>query len=177
MNGTEYQRLAMSTSAAHDTPDHRTVNAALGLVGEAGEVARLVGLPLDGDDTVERLLMLAQQVGQVADHIKKGRYHGHSINNRLLAQSMTAIHQSVKHLEWAIERDFLQGAPERDRLSLVRPEADRLTLEAGDVLWYVAQLSDSLGITIDEVMTSNIDKLRKRYPEGFSEVASRERAE
>ena len=44
--------------------------------------------------------------------------------------------------------------------------------EAGDLLWFLAELADVHGLTLDEIARHNIDKLRRRYPEGFSEDAS-----
>jgi NTP pyrophosphatase (non-canonical NTP hydrolase) len=46
--------------------------------------------------------------------------------------------------------------------------------ELGDVLWYVALIAESLGYSMDEIMEQNIDKLKKRYPEGFRTVKERE---
>lgn len=43
-----------------------------------------------------------------------------------------------------------------------------LIKELGDVLWYISLAADEMGVTLSEVMAKNIDKLRKRYPEGFS---------
>ena len=40
--------------------------------------------------------------------------------------------------------------------------------ELGDVMWYVAETAAALGVTMEEVAQHNVDKLRKRYPEGFS---------
>lgn len=56
-------------------------------------------------------------------------------------------------------------------------DRDELIKELGDVCWYVALLCNAIGVSLDEVMTRNIDKLRERYPEGFSESASRNRKE
>lgn len=39
--------------------------------------------------------------------------------------------------------------------------------ELGDVLWYVAILCEGIGTTMEEVMQKNIEKLKKRYPDGF----------
>ena len=39
--------------------------------------------------------------------------------------------------------------------------------EAGDVLWYLAEIADALGVTLEDIARRNIDKLRKRYPDGF----------
>ena len=42
-----------------------------------------------------------------------------------------------------------------------------LIKELGDTLWYVAQACIALEVSFDEVIQMNIDKLMKRYPEGF----------
>ena len=89
-----YQRDADRTNA---TPD--LANKALGLCGEAGEVAEL---------------------------LKKHLYHGHPLDR------------------------------------------EKLRNELGDVLWYVATLASDLGIPLSDVASANVDKLRRRYPEGFS---------
>lgn len=54
---------------------------------------------------------------------------------------------------------------------------ERMVKELGDVLWYVSLAADALGVTLGEVMQKNIDKLRKRYPEGFDAERSRNREE
>lgn len=46
-------------------------------------------------------------------------------------------------------------------------DTDKLVDELGDVLWYVAITADGIGVPLENIMQHNIDKLRKRYPEGF----------
>lgn len=46
--------------------------------------------------------------------------------------------------------------------------------EVGDVLWYVALLLNTLGISIYDVMEANIAKLRKRFPDKFCFEAAKE---
>lgn len=41
--------------------------------------------------------------------------------------------------------------------------------EIGDVLWYVAEMCEALNTTIEEVMIRNIEKLRLRYPEKYTD--------
>ena len=52
---------------------------------------------------------------------------------------------------------------------------DHMAEEAGDVLWYLAEISDALGLPLEEIARRNIDKLLKRYPDGFDPERSRNR--
>jgi len=47
--------------------------------------------------------------------------------------------------------------------------------ELGDVLWYIAALCENLGFTMEDVASTNINKLKKRYPNGFTVKDSKER--
>lgn len=47
-------------------------------------------------------------------------------------------------------------------------DINKLIKEMGDVLWYLATLSEHLGVPLELVASQNIEKLRARYPEGFS---------
>ena len=44
--------------------------------------------------------------------------------------------------------------------------------ELGDSTWYVGIAIDVLQTTFDEILTLNIEKLRKRYPEKFTEKSA-----
>lgn len=56
-------------------------------------------------------------------------------------------------------------------------DAEKVAKEAGDVLWYLAVLLEEYGLTLQEVAEKNEAKLRARYPEGFSALASVQRAD
>lgn len=43
-----------------------------------------------------------------------------------------------------------------------------LMREIGDLLWGIAELCTTKGITLGEVATMNIEKLKQRYPDGFT---------
>jgi NTP pyrophosphatase (non-canonical NTP hydrolase) len=49
---------------------------------------------------------------------------------------------------------------------------ETLADELGDVLWYVAEAASACGLELGNIAHQNIDKLRSRYPEGFSEERS-----
>ena len=43
---------------------------------------------------------------------------------------------------------------------------DHMIIELGDIMWYVMHACASLGVTLDEVVSKNVNKLIKRYPNG-----------
>lgn len=47
--------------------------------------------------------------------------------------------------------------------------------EVGDSMWYAGLVIDVLKTTFDEVLTVNIDKLKARYPEKFTEFHAENR--
>jgi NTP pyrophosphatase (non-canonical NTP hydrolase) len=47
--------------------------------------------------------------------------------------------------------------------------------ECGDLLWYISIALSSCGFTMEQCMTENIAKLKKRYPEKFTEQLAKER--
>lgn len=49
--------------------------------------------------------------------------------------------------------------------------------ELGDVLWMIAELCHAYDLTLDDVMKANIEKLKKRYPNGFDPERSLHRDE
>lgn len=104
----EYQQLAARTLGGNRTHEQQLANAALGLTGEAGEVAEV---------------------------IKKHLFHATPLDK------------------------------------------DALMKELGDCLWYIAAFGTVLGFSLDDIAQRNIDKLRKRYPEGFDTERSRNRTE
>ena len=46
-------------------------------------------------------------------------------------------------------------------------DKEHLIKELGDVAWYLAEAATALGVPLEEVLQGNIDKLEKRYPNGF----------
>ncbi|MBR3264345.1 MAG: nucleoside triphosphate pyrophosphohydrolase family protein [Erysipelotrichaceae bacterium] len=54
---------------------------------------------------------------------------------------------------------------------------DKMIEELGDVAWYLAETAYALGVDLDTVLRKNLDKLKKRYPEGFSVTDSINRSE
>lgn len=53
----------------------------------------------------------------------------------------------------------------------------KLANELGDVAWYLAVTAKAIGMDLETVLQMNVDKLYKRYPDGFSEERSIHREE
>ena len=56
-------------------------------------------------------------------------------------------------------------------------DKEKIIKELGDVMWYVAEVCEALDISLDEVMEGNIEKLQKRFKNGFSVEESINRGE
>ena len=56
-------------------------------------------------------------------------------------------------------------------------DKEKISKELGDVMWYVAEICEALNISLDEVMQGNIDKLQKRFKDGFTTSESINREE
>ncbi|KEI78146.1 nucleotide pyrophosphohydrolase [Clostridium botulinum A2 117] len=54
---------------------------------------------------------------------------------------------------------------------------DKLIEELGDVLWYITYLSKVIGSDLETIANKNIEKLKKRYPEGWDPDRSIHREE
>ena len=54
---------------------------------------------------------------------------------------------------------------------------DDLIDELGDVLWYIAETASAIGVQMDDIAQHNVDKLKRRYPEGFDADRSLHREE
>jgi NTP pyrophosphatase (non-canonical NTP hydrolase) len=114
----------------------RTLSGDLGPNAYQALAMRTMNSPLD---RIKRKAMcalgVAGEAGEVADYMKKVLFHGISM----------------------------------DREKLVK--------ELGDVCWYIATLAHECSIPLAEVLEKNIEKLKKRYPAGFSTEASIARAD
>jgi len=56
-------------------------------------------------------------------------------------------------------------------------DREGLIRELGDVAWYLAETAHALDVDLETVLRLNIDKLRRRYPEGFETCRSLDREE
>ena len=56
-------------------------------------------------------------------------------------------------------------------------DQDKFAKELGDVAWYLAEAATALHMDLEEILEMNIEKLKRRYPEGFDVEKSIHRSE
>ena len=46
-------------------------------------------------------------------------------------------------------------------------DKEHLAKELGDIAWYLAEAATALDLPLEQILITNIEKLKNRYPEGF----------
>ena len=97
-----------------------------------------------------------------ADRIGELDREGANIE-RLLTAGVGINAEGGEFLE-IIKKMVFQGKPWND------DNREHLIIELGDIMWYVAQACNALGVSFDDVISTNVNKLLKRYPGGEFDV-------
>ena len=79
--------------------------------------------------------------------------------NRLTTAAVGISAEGGEFME-IVKKMVFQGKPWND------DNREHLIIELGDVLWYVAQACMALEVSFDDVVATNVEKLKKRYPGG-----------
>ena len=82
---------------------------------------------------------------------------------RLLTAGVGINAEGGEFLE-IIKKMVFQGKPWNDA------NKEHLLIELGDIMWYVAQATQALGVSFEEVIERNVKKLESRYPGGSFDV-------
>ena len=56
-------------------------------------------------------------------------------------------------------------------------DKQHLSKELGDIAWYLAEAATALDMELEVIFKANIEKLKRRYPEGFNTQKSIERSD
>ena len=56
-------------------------------------------------------------------------------------------------------------------------DKEHFAKELGDIAWYLAEAATAIDMPLEDILQANIDKLKKRYPEGFDTEKSLHRTE
>lgn len=178
MNLREYQRLAMRTANMKISNELILANRALGLAGEGGEFAGIVlrkivfGEAMAENDVTKELgdvmwyaATTAEAVGlQLADL----DWHEARVLVGLTMEKLTiGLFAYVGHVADHMKKHLTHGHP-------MQPAMIGVGLAA--IVFFAKKLAEDQRISFENVLATNIDKLKKRYPEGFDETRSKERA-
>lgn len=85
-----------------------------------------------------------------------------------LTHAALGISSDAGELVDAIKKHVIYGKP-LDRPNVIE--------EIGDCLWFLTLAADCLGIRLQHCANENIEKLKKRYPEKYSDEAAIARAD
>lgn len=175
MDFNEYQFLAMRTSPdGHD----RILNGLLGLIGESGEIVDIVkkhmfqstaGTPLPTDKLIEEMGDVMWYVAETVTGFGYTLEHVLGPHRIATAGGKDELHECVAAIACTAScvcANFYLGMSNESAL----PHIVNLYKAI-----YIACCI--LGTTIDHVMERNIEKLRKRYPDGFDPERSMNRPE
>ena len=97
-----------------------------------------------------------------ADRIGELDREGANIE-RLLTAGVGINAEGGEFLE-IIKKMVFQGKPWNE------DNREHLIIELGDIMWYVAQATQALGVSFEEVIERNVKKLESRYPGGSFDV-------
>lgn len=91
------------------------------------------------------------------------------VNVPLLLTASIGLSSECGEFSEIVKKLMFQGKPYSED---VRYHMKR---ELGDILWYLANAATALDYDLEDIMGENIEKLRKRYPEGFESGRSENR--
>jgi NTP pyrophosphatase (non-canonical NTP hydrolase) len=165
----DYQQLAGRTAAMDVSKAIRQATFALGLTCEAGEVAELYMI-----DTGRQFATLPKELGDVLWYAA-----ALCTENGLKMTDVTGLEDIASWQEHCYEKPMLdtrlvvEAAKVGDYMKKVighGHELDEQRLVSGlmKVMGAVGDLATAHGLRVADIATANIDKLRKRYPDGFT---------
>lgn len=112
--------------------------------------------------------LLANDYQRMAMRTASGMNYGEFGGKGLLLNSVMGLNGEAGEVIDSVKKHCFQGH-ELDKAHLAE--------ELGDVAWYLAVGCEAIGVTLEDVMNGNVEKLNSRYPEGFDKNRSIHREE
>lgn len=141
-------------------------------------------------------LMLGSSAAVLVDYLKKAIFHQHGLDYTELERHLANCQAQLDKFEHEIgpsstSQALPQISSEKFKFlwcilgllgeageaaeNILAEQPQELGKELGDVQWYLAGLATIADLKLSDIMGHNIDKLKKRYPEGFRVEDSRGR--
>ena len=112
--------------------------------------------------------LLANDYQRMAMRTASGMIYTDFGDKGLLLNSVMGLNGEAGEVIDSVKKHCFQGH-ELDKAHLAE--------ELGDVAWYLAVGCEAIGVTLEDVMNGNVEKLKSRYPEGFDKNRSIHREE
>lgn len=177
MNFDEYRPLALRTAKMFDSQHSNLQHAILGLMTEAGEFATEVkrrfayGKPM----TDEMQAHMREELGDICWYVPLALYALGKDALPALSDDVRAEFADMTLVETTVALGTMVGGIATIPQINLDPGDDILILAA--IVHLVDELALLTGTTGDIVRAENIAKLRKRFPEAYSDAAAEARAD
>lgn len=151
-------------------------------------------IPLKDLRLIYDLVSIAVEIGKIVEYLKKGIFHQHGVDTSLLNEKLVTVSemmlsqsppipsltgQEIMKL-WVLSGLIGETAEIGDNiLTQLEEEATPpgMDKELGDVAWYWASIATQHNLALNDILISNVEKLQKRYQNGYSSEASKNRQE
>jgi NTP pyrophosphatase (non-canonical NTP hydrolase) len=106
--------------------------------------------------------------------MKPGEYVKKALRTESKKYGFSATGKVTPRIEHAVYGLVTEAGELMDQIKkakIYNKELDTFNLmeEAGDLMWYLALLSDELKVSFEEIWETNVKKLKVRYPEKYSD--------
>jgi NTP pyrophosphatase (non-canonical NTP hydrolase) len=88
----------------------------------------------------------------------------YGLNPSLLMTAAIGLSSESGEFIEIVKKAVFQGKPLDEDVQF------HLKRELGDIMWYVANACRALDLTLDDIISENVDKLKSRYPGGEFDV-------
>lgn len=125
---------------------------------------------------VNKIPVLIKENKQLKEEIERGNKVQLSLNDYQTISGRTANRHDYELANYGLgltgESGEVADLIKKSMFHGHKVDKSEIKKELGDVLWYLANIATLAGLTLEEIATANVDKLMKRYPNGFDKEAS-----
>ena len=155
--------------------DHMTKNIA------SGKVMEKAGMKHIGTETgkYEKMgILYDAEIYEICNEIQQGL-----TANEYQRQAMALLNPALNRKDVLINGVMGLCGESGEAIDIVKKhlhqghplDKEKLAKELGDIAWYLAETAYALDIPLEQILRMNLEKLKNRYPEGFSTERSMNR--
>lgn len=185
---TWYQENALRTLKNFNTKEELYLNAYMGIIGEYGEffdfIKKLYTHNLSEEKQIEVKLLAAKELGDVMWYLSTSLALAYNFTLQEVYSRILPFQEGDYHMDdiylldqgpflsndiFSMMLDFKRALNKLDYTA----DPNEIIDIVGQIILYIALILKTLfGMPISEILLANINKLRQRYPEGFSDTTA-----